>query len=291
MSDPTPSTITRLLGEIPMTETAALAVHARIQAGVPGAAGELVVGYARLIASLVRRASPQGAAQFEDFLAAAMAAGLVAARQWRPEVHGPFAALLPLHVHSAISAELRSSSAPVTLPKWWVTLCREVRALAGELEQGLGRAPLAGEVAAAVNVRRQAHGRPVVALERVELALNPQTFVRLDRPSERTDGSGRRSDCSPLEKLLSESAEEGAQHLAVEGANSCERLPAEELLQQLEPREQAILRWRFGFDGPPQDRPAIGRRLGLTGERVRQIESGAMRRLRFLSRPKVAGVA
>jgi RNA polymerase sigma factor (sigma-70 family) len=52
-------------------------------------------------------------------------------------------------------------------------------------------------------------------------------------------------------------------------------------LAGLDERERSILEWRYGLDGnSPQTLEQIGKRLGLSRERVRQIESSALRRLR-----------
>ena len=53
-----------------------------------------------------------------------------------------------------------------------------------------------------------------------------------------------------------------------------------ELIATLEPREATILRMRFGLDNtPPHTLKEIGHELGLTRERVRQIETEALQRL------------
>lgn len=59
-----------------------------------------------------------------------------------------------------------------------------------------------------------------------------------------------------------------------------------ELLDQLEHRESLILRARFGFDDQPKSLAAIGRELGLSRERVRQIETRARSKLRAMAKDK-----
>ena len=50
-------------------------------------------------------------------------------------------------------------------------------------------------------------------------------------------------------------------------------------MAELPERERRVLELRFGFDGDPQTLEAIGKELGVTRERVRQLESDALARL------------
>ena len=64
------------------------------------------------------------------------------------------------------------------------------------------------------------------------------------------------------------------------------------MLQILRPREERILRLRFGLGGTtPQTLEAVGQLLGVSRERIRQIEAQALRKLQHPSqRDRLRGV-
>jgi RNA polymerase primary sigma factor len=65
------------------------------------------------------------------------------------------------------------------------------------------------------------------------------------------------------------------------------RTALEELLTTLRPREERILRLRFGLqDGHHYTLEEVGDRFGLTRERIRQIEKQALQRLRHPRRSR-----
>jgi RNA polymerase primary sigma factor len=62
-----------------------------------------------------------------------------------------------------------------------------------------------------------------------------------------------------------------------EAANSFRRRSVRRALEDLPERERRIIELRFGLDGEPQSLEAIGKELGLTRERIRQLETQAFR--------------
>ena len=57
-----------------------------------------------------------------------------------------------------------------------------------------------------------------------------------------------------------------------------------EQLETLTDREASVIRRRFGIDCKEHTLEAVGKELGVTRERIRQIESKALRKLRHPSR-------
>ena len=61
----------------------------------------------------------------------------------------------------------------------------------------------------------------------------------------------------------------------------------ESLLKELSPREEKVLRMRYGlYDGRPHTLEEVGKEFNVTRERIRQIEAKAIRRLKSPSRQK-----
>jgi RNA polymerase primary sigma factor len=132
------------------------------------------------------------------------------------------------------------------------------------LTQQLGRPPTLEEVAAVMK-------RPAAELERLE-SLRQQP-VSLDKPTGE-DGKGN----------LGETVEDPN---AAAGSGLATMLRARAdlagVLQDLPDRERTVVTLRFGLGGEePMTLERIGQRIGLTRERVRQIEGAALQHLRRL---------
>jgi len=135
------------------------------------------------------------------------------------------------------------------------------------LTQTLGRAPTTDELAAALNTTAE----QVCELE--ELRQRP---VSLDAPS--GEEHARLAEMVP-----DESADPSAALASLFRA----RADLASVLDDVAENERQVLRRRFGLaGGEPQTLEAIGRDLGLTRERIRQIEAAGLRKLRALLRAR-----
>ena len=137
-----------------------------------------------------------------------------------------------------------------------------------DLQLTLGREPTDREIAAEVGFSEE----QMASLNRISRAP-----VSLDAPV------GEEGMTSVGDLVPDEDAEEPLEQIADQMLT--EHLA--EAMDQLEPREQEVLRLRYGLGtGTPLTLEEIGQQFGRTRERIRQIESMALRKLR---RPNMAG--
>ena len=130
-----------------------------------------------------------------------------------------------------------------------------------ELQAKLGREATAEELAQATRLK----------LEHVEEALDAVDSVSLNQ------GLGSDGD-SELGDLF---ADESTVDPAEEAVESVRRQRVQRAVADLSERLRRIIELRFGFDSEPATLETIGKELGLTRERVRQLESDALARLQL----------
>ena len=130
-----------------------------------------------------------------------------------------------------------------------------------ELQAKLGREATAEELAQATRLK----------LEHVEEALDAVDSVSLNQ------GLGSDGD-SELGDLF---ADESSADPADEAVESVRRQRVQRAVAELPERQRRIIELRFGFESEPASLETIGKELGLTRERVRQLESDALARLQL----------
>jgi RNA polymerase primary sigma factor len=163
-------------------------------------------------------------------------------------------------IRQAVQRGVANKAREIRIPVHIVDRERKIARAERELAVKLGRAPTEDEVAKAAKL-------PLKQLREVRQAARAVTS--LDRPvgeGEASYGDLFAGDEPPPEELIQVSLEQDVLRRAVE---------------TLPEREQTVVKLRYGLngDGSPQSLEEIGRRLGLTRERVRQLEAGALERL------------
>ena len=160
-------------------------------------------------------------------------------------------------VQRGVANKARTIRIPVHIAEREQKITRAERELTAKLE----RPPTDAEVAKAAKLSTK-HVR--------EVRQAARAVTSLDRPLGTDDGGALGDLIAVDEKPLEE-----------EVALSLDQQTLHRALARLPERERDVLRLRYGLDGDvePASLEAIGQRLGLTRERVRQIESRALQRL------------
>jgi RNA polymerase primary sigma factor len=249
-----------------LTPEEEIALGRRIAQGDEGAVHELVEGNLRFVVQVALKYRGHGL-QLPDLINEGNIGLMHAARKFDPERGTRFITYAVWWIRQAIMHALAAGGGVVRLPVKQAETLAKLRRKFEEIRHAKGAEPTAEELAQALAMSLD----EVADLLR---AYRPQ--VSLDAPL--TD----EGDVTRLDVLQSRSLPSHEEAYV----SASMRHEVQELLAHLEPRQAAILRARFGFAGEPKSFAEIGRELGLSRERVRQIEVQARHRLRALAREK-----
>ncbi|HHX02359.1 MAG TPA: RNA polymerase sigma factor RpoD [Firmicutes bacterium] len=171
-------------------------------------------------------------------------------------------------IRQAITRAIADQARTIRIPVHMVETINKLIRVSRQLLQELGREPTPEEIAAEMDL-------PV---ERVrEIMKIAQEPVSLETPI------GEEED-SHLGDFIED---QDAPAPAEAASFTMLREQLSEVLESLTPREQKVLRLRFGLDdGRPRTLEEVGQVFGVTRERIRQIEAKALRKLRHPSRSK-----
>jgi len=169
-------------------------------------------------------------------------------------------------IRQAITRALADQARTIRVPVHMAEQINKLRAARRQLEQTLGREPTVEEVA-------------------VELDMSPSRIERIreiaQRPLSLELPVGEEEDSE-----LGDFIEDEETPLPTEAAwQELLREEIEQVLSSLSPREARVLQLRFGLaDGYQHTLEEVGEKFGVTRERIRQIETKAIRRLRHPTR-------
>ena len=171
-------------------------------------------------------------------------------------------------IKQAITRSLADQSRTIRIPVHLVEVFNKLTRVQRELTVELGREPSNEELAKELEISIDK------LMEIREYSLTPTS---LETPV------GDENDSSVGDFIADE------KNQSPEDVANAEmlRLHIEEILGDLNERERYIIRQRFGLDdGHPRTLEEVGKEMGVTRERIRQIEAKALRKLRHPSRSK-----
>lgn len=234
----------------------------RAQAGDDAAREELIRRLLPLVHSTARRYRTEGLEQAD--LQQEGIVGLLRALQRYDSARGvPFAAFATWWIRQSLQEARSDFIRPMRLPPKAIRQLSQLKSEHQRIYQDERRSAKIGELAE----------RTKIEIAQAEALLTAEARPRsLDEPIENTEGElGTMGDL--LEDPLSAAAYED-----VVDAVAGEQLRA--LLSRLTEREREVVQARFGFDVPAEKLSEVGERLGVSAERVRQIEERALAKLR-----------
>jgi RNA polymerase primary sigma factor len=171
-------------------------------------------------------------------------------------------------IRQAITRAIADQARTIRIPVHMVETINKVMRISRQLLQELGHDPTPEEIAADMNM-------PVEKIREIlKLAQEP---VSLETPI------GEEEDSHLGDFIPDEDASEPAEAATF----TLLREQLAEVLRTLTPREEKVLRLRFGIeDGRTRTLEEVGREFNVTRERIRQIEAKALRKLKHPSRSK-----
>ena len=228
---------------------------------------ELTDANLRLVVSVARRYSNRGV-PLVDLIQEGNLGLLRAVEKFDWRRGFKFSTYATWWIRQAVSRAIADDARTIRIPVHLYDVVNRMARVSSQLHQELGREPTEDEIAAAL------HLSPERVRELAQVLPQP---VSLD---------GFVGDDQEM-RLSDIVADENAINLesAAEYRLLAERI--RDTLLTLTPRERRVIERRFGLgDDKDESLTAIGREIGVTRERIRQIESTALRKLRHPSRAK-----
>ena len=229
----------------------------------PIAREQMIQANLRLVVKIAKEYSNPGMT-LGDLVAEGNLGLLRAVEEFNPDAGVRFSTYAAWWIKQAIKRAMINSGQQIHIPAYLSKLITKWRRAASQLEGSLGRPPTAEELAAKLKISKK------------KLAIVQQGLQAVAAPSP-VHAEGAQS----IDEMLPDGQRTPGQAFL----DASNRPFVLSVLKRLGPRERRILELRFGLDGyegPQRTFKEIGKDVGLTRERVRQLEKKALAELKSI---------